>query len=507
MAGFENFTERLLSIVSARVLTLVITFVTTPIVVRLLDPAGYGNYAVLLSVFTIWILPVSSAVTEGVQKYVGENRDDDDAWGARVVGFYFIFGGALVVVSVALLLAFTAVGGAAWLFGDSFTLYFYLLAVFVFVSQFRAIGYHAVLGFGNEKATATFDVAKKFLTMAVGITLVVTAGMGVAGMLVGHVVANVVIAAAAAFIVVRTADLSAVTFRSLRALPLRELVAFNALNVVLVFLVLSMAHVDVLMLRTFGSPESTGFYKAALSTSEYLWIVPMALQTVLLHSSSSLWADGRTDELSSIASRLTRFTLLLVVLMALGMAVLADRFVPLYFGAEYEESIVPLLVLLPGVVGFAAARPLQAIGQGSGKLRTLIVAVGGAAGLNFVLNALLIPLYGMMGAAAATSIGYGSMFAFLLWSAYQLGYDPLQDVRPVRLLATAVVSAPFVWGVNELIRNDVVALFVVPPIGFVVYFVVAVGVGAVGIDEVQSIVDRAPRPLAAPLRAALSWVN
>lgn len=507
MVGFENFTERLLSIVSARVLTLAITFVTTPIVVRLLDPAGYGNYAVLLSVFTIWILPVSSAVTEGVQKYVGEDRDGDAAWGARVVGFYFAFGGALVVVSVALLLAFTALGGAAWLFGDSFTLYFYLLAAFVFVAQFRAIGYHAVLGFGNEKATATFDVAKKFLTMAVGITLVVTASMGVAGMLVGHVVANLVIAAAAAYVVVRTADVSAVTFRSLRELPLRELVAFNALNVVLVFLVLSMSHVDVLMLRTFGSPESTGFYKAALSTSEYLWIVPMALQTVLLHSSSSLWADGRTEELSRIASRLTRYTLLLVVLMAVGMAVLVDRFVPLYFGAEYEAAIVPLLVLLPGVVGFAAARPLQAIGQGSGDLRTLVVAVGGAAGLNFVLNAALIPQYGMLGAAAATSVGYGSMFAFLLWSAYRLGYDPLRDVRPLRLAATAVLSAPVIWGANELVANDVLALVVVPPIGFLVYVVVAVAVGAVSVEEVQSIADRAPRRLAGPLRAALSWVN
>jgi O-antigen/teichoic acid export membrane protein len=507
MAGFENFTERLLSLVSARVLTLVITFVSTPIVVRLLEPSGYGNYAVVLAMFTFWMLPVSSAVTEGVQKYVGEERTDEDAWQERIIGFYAVFGGLLVTGSVVVMLVFTYIGGAEWLFGEEFTLYFYVLAVFVFVAQFRAIGYHAVLGFGKEKATATFDVLKKAMTMLVGLSLVVTAGMGVTGMLVGHVVSNVVIALAAAALVLRTVDVRKITLPSLRELPLRELVTFNVMNIVLIVLVRSMAHVDVVMLRAFTSPESTGFYKAALSTAEYLWIVPIALQTVLLHSSSSLWADGRTDEITKISTRVTRYTLLLVVVMAIGMAVLADRFIPVYFGSAYEASILPLLVLLPGVVGFAAARPLQAIGQGSGQMRTLVVAVAGAAGLNLGLNAALIPTYGMMGAAAATSVGYGSMFVFLLWSAYRLGYDPLHDVRAGRIALTAVLSAPLIWGVGEVVTNDLLALFIVPPVGLVVYVIVGVNVRALGVDEMQAIADRAPGRIGGPIRTALSWVD
>jgi len=507
MADFENFTERLASIVSARVLKLLVTFVSTPIVVRVLEPSGYGNYAVLLSVFAVFILPVSSAVTEGVQKYVGEQRADEVDWQERVVAFYAIFGGVLIVAAVLVMLAFTAVGGAAWLFGEEFTLYFYLLAGHVFVAQFRAIGYHTVLGFGNEKATATFDVAKKVLTMVVGISLVLALGVGVEGMLVGHIVANLLIAVAAGALVLRTIDVTRLSLPSLRHLPLRELVAFNAMNVVLVLLVRSMAHVDVVMLRVITASSTTGFYKAALSTAEYIWIVPMALQTVLLHSSSGLWSENRTDEITDIASRITRYNLLLVVLMAVGMATLVDRFVPLYFGAEYVASIVPLLVLLPGVVGFAAARPLQAIGQGSGRMRTLVLAVGGAAALNLALNAALIPTYGMIGAAAATSVGYGSMFGFLTWSAYRLGYDPLVDVRAVRIALTAVLSAPVIWGVDQLIASDLLALFVVPPVGFVTYLFVAVTVRAIDVEEVRAIADRAPARIGEPLRNALAWVD
>jgi len=507
MADFEGFASRVSAVVSARLLTLVVTFASTPIVVRLLEPAGYGNYAVVLSVFTFWMLPVSSAVTEGVQKFVGEERGEDGAWEAGVLQFYVAFGGVLVAVSVGLLLAFTAAGGAAWLFGDAFTLYFYVLAAHVFVAQFRAIGYHAVLGFGREDATAVFDVAKKALTVGVGIGLILVAELGVVGMLAGHVVANVVVAAAAAVVVFRTVGWGALARPRLRALPYRELVAFNLLNVVLVVLVRSMAHVDVVMLRVLSSPSTTGFYKAALSSAEYIWLVPMALQTVLLHSASGLWNDGRTEEITAVAARVTRYTVLLVVLMAIGMAVLADRFVPLYFGEAFTASVVPLLVLLPGVVGFAAARPLQAIGQGSGRLRTLIAAVGGAATLNFVLNATLIPLYGMLGAAVATSVGYGSMFAFLVWAAHRLGFDPLADFRALRVAATAVLTAPVVWGVDAVVASDVLALAVVPPVGFVTYVVVAVNVRALDPDELRVVADQVPGSVGEPLRTALSWVD
>jgi O-antigen/teichoic acid export membrane protein len=377
---------------------------------------------------------------------------------------------------------------------------------------------------GREGWTATFDVARKALTVGVGIALVAATELGVAGMLVGHVAANLVVALAAGVVLLRAVGLGSLARPRVGGLPWRELVSFNLLNVVLVVLVRSMAHVDVVMLRAFTDPSTTGFYKAALSTAEYIWLVPMALQAALLHSSSSLWNEDRTDEITAIATRVTRYTLLLVVLMALGMAVLVDRFVPLYFGGEFAASVVPLLVLLPGVVGFAAARPLQAISQGSGRLRTLLYAVGGAAGLNLALNALLIPQFGMIGAATATSVGYASMFGFLVWAAYRLGFDPLADLRAGRIAATAVLTAPVVWGVDRVVAgalvaaparwgvvdgaaNAVVALAVVPPVGLLAFLAVAVQVGALDIEELQSIAEKAPGPVSGSLRTALSWVD
>ncbi|GAB7119119.1 hypothetical protein JCM9743_15820 [Natrinema sp. JCM 9743] len=63
-----------------------------------------------------------------------------------------------------------------------------------------------------------------------------------------------------------------------------------------------------------------------------------------------------------------------------------DVAVPIYFGAEAEPAITPLLLLLPGALGFALARPILAISQGEGTLRYPVAATGGAALLNLGLN-------------------------------------------------------------------------------------------------------------------------
>jgi Na+-driven multidrug efflux pump len=183
------------------------------------------------------------------------------------------------------------------------------------------------------------------------------------------------------------------------------------------------------------------------------------------------------------------------VLLGIGLATLAHRVVPIYYGPAFEAAVAPLLVLIPGALGFAAARPILAISQASGRIRILVGAVAGSASVNVVLNAVLIPVYGMTGAAAATSIGYGSMVAMLVWTAWRIGFDPLGDLRPVRVALTALVAAPVIVAVDDLLRSDVTALIVVPLLGLGVYSAAALLTGAVDRDEVLEILGRVPGPI------------
>ncbi|MEA5386548.1 oligosaccharide flippase family protein [Haloarculaceae archaeon H-GB11] len=258
---------------------------------------------------------------------------------------------------------------------------------------------------------------------------------------------------------------------------------------------MSLYHADVLMLKLLVGSTKTGNYKAALKLAEFLWFVPIAIQTVFVHSTSELWSNERHDQISELATRATRYTFLITMVMVVGIASLADIAVPMYFGPEAVPAITPLLLLLPGSLGLALARPILAIGQGKGDLKFPTLATAGAASINFALNLLLIPRYGMHGAAVATSIGYSSMFGFHLWSARRIGFDPLTDARIGRTVLTALLAAGPIFYLPSVIGNDLVTLVVVPVVGGTLYLVAAFITRALGVVELLDVLASFPAPI------------
>jgi len=105
---------------------------------------------------------------------------------------------------------------------------------------------------------------------------------------------------------------------------------------------------------------------------------------------------------------------------------------------------------------------MYAIAQGDGRLRILIIATGSAAVINLVLNLLLIPRYGMNGAAVATCIGYGVMVVLHGTAALQIGYNPFRDLRLKRIGVTAAVAAPLIFGLALIVDGAIVSLLIIP---------------------------------------------
>ena len=497
----RSLTEAFSALFSAKLATSVISIVSLPVIVRVLGTTGYGDYAFLISSFSLYMILVSSGVTEGVQKFVAEERDDD-RWHEHVVGFYLRLTLGLGAVGAILVGLASLSGLPSRLLGEPFSYYFGLLALLVVAAQLRAFTRRTLMGLGLERYSEPLRVATKLTWVGLGLGLAAL-GMGVDAFLVSNIAGATLLAVVGLWLIARRLSVPAVIRGPPGGFPTRELLSFNGLNVVLVLLLLSLFHVDVVMMRLLTDGSKTGQYKAALAIAEYVWFVPLSLQTLLLHSTSRLWAERQFDRITDIASRVTRYVWLLVSLMAIGLFVLADEAIPLYFGPEFAGTVAPLIVLLPGTIGFALARPLYAINQGSGRLRLPIVATGAAAGINVVLNAVLIPTYGMIGAAAATSVGYGSMFVFHVACGRSLGYRPLADLRLPALVGTVAVAAPVIYAVDAVLANDYLSLAVVPIAGGLVYTTAAVSLGAVTVAELRSVTGALPAPVGPRLRSLL----
>ena len=124
--------------------------------------------------------------------------------------------------------------------------------------------------------------------------------------------------------------------------------------------------------------------------------------------------------------------------VATGLALLSPWIVDWIAAPAFAESSRVVGPLAFSAVAFAAYI-VVAIGVGRAK-RTQFnwVVTGAAAVVNIALNLLLIPPYGMMGAAVATVAAYSTMFVGMVWWSQRIYPVPYQWRRVVTAAAAGL---------------------------------------------------------------------
>ncbi len=161
--------------------------------------------------------------------------------------------------------------------------------------------------------------------------------------------------------------------------------------------------VDIYMIKYFLDIESVGYFALASSLAEKLWLVTTSANTVLLPSLASI-ADPR--ERAIMAAKASRqITIVLLPFFLLGIF-LGRPLIMILYGAEFEPSAVPFVILL-GSTLVQAHRSITASFFESSDLALLNVATRAAAFLlKVILNVLLIPALLMQGAALSSLVAY-----------------------------------------------------------------------------------------------------
>lgn len=98
------------------------------------------------------------------------------------------------------------------------------------------------------------------------------------------------------------------------------------------------------------------------------------------------------------------------------ISIVAPAVVPTLFGNGYRDSVVALWLLAPGTVFLALERVLGDLLQGRGQPLLRSIGEGGGAVITVALLFVLIPRFGIRGAAITSSIAYAATFFFLLWA-------------------------------------------------------------------------------------------
>jgi len=160
---------------------------------------------------------------------------------------------------------------------------------------------------------------------------------------------------------------------------------------------------DILMLGAIKGPEAVGIYGVSSSVSGVVVFVLQAMNVTIAPVLASVYRLNDTIRLQRIVAITTRATFSVAVLFTL-LIVIFGEFLLSIFGPEFTVGYQALRFLVFGQLVNAFMGSVAMLLMMTGHERQAAVSAAIAACINIIANALLIPAYGMEGAAIATVI-------------------------------------------------------------------------------------------------------
>lgn len=212
------------------------------------------------------------------------------------------------------------------------------------------------------------------------------------------------------------------------------LLVFGALNMIWQW-------TDTLMLGYYKSPDVVGLYNAALPTSRFLSIVLTAVAFIYLPMASYLFSRNQINELKRTYAILTKWIFVAVFPIFLIIFLFPHVVLNILFGSSYTRAADALRILVAGIFigNFFGPNGATLVALGKVKLVSLNSAIAAIA--NILLNIILIPRYGIVGAAYASAVSViiiRSMQSIQIYRFYKIHPFTIKYIKPTAIAALLI---------------------------------------------------------------------
>jgi O-antigen/teichoic acid export membrane protein len=418
---------------------------------RLLGPDTYGLYALALTALGLAALVAPLGLDRAVIRFA---RGDPRGTGTLGRGFFLrataIAG--LIGLALAAVVALVAPAAAESLFHDARVVWVlrWIAPAFALVAGLRVATAATRVSFRMSYTVLTEDLLLPAVNLALAILMIV-AGLGLRGVLAAASVAHALALGLAIVFVSRLFP-----SRTAEGTPARtrlvDLLAFSIPASAAVTLNALIGMVDRIAIGAFGNAADLGVYQAAAQISIWFALVMATFSTVLAPLISTLHQAGERERLAESYRVATKWGTYLCVPMVLLATLVAGRMMEVLFGADYAAGRAALVVLALGQfinVATGAVGPMLIM---TGHPRRWAIHNLAALAIGVLLNLLLTPRLGVLGAALSTSGALVVLFGSGLFAVRRtLGMWPYDRrflkgvVAGVAAAACVILAERFTW--------------------------------------------------------------
>jgi O-antigen/teichoic acid export membrane protein len=414
--------------------------VTLPIYTRIFSPEQYGTLSVVLTVAGFILAMVALGGDSAFIRYFMAARTLEER--QTVTSTWIGFLAAWSAIAVVLLLPLsgevarlaTGSGSAAGAIAIALLLtpvrLTNLMCAQLLRNEFRAVAY------------TVLNVIALALMVAGSVIGAVVLNMGVEGVLLGTLAAELIM------IPVRVYSSRHMLRWRFSSAALRQLLAYGVPLVPTSLAYWVFTTSDRVLLSNLSTLEQVGLYSVAASVVNIANIAILAVgqgwnpHAIQAYESDEAWARQQF-------ARMFTYILAGFGLLAVGLTVFADELITFLASSEFAGAAAAVAPLAVGMIAYATTQVTA--GGISLTKRTLWLALYSwiAALINLALNLVLIPPFGMLGAAWATAVAYVFLtIAYGLTShrLWPFTYDWRRGTTILALTAIALLGTPLLPG-------------------------------------------------------------
>lgn len=374
----------------------VLTVLTGVIVARTLGPAGKGVFSGAQLYYNT-IVAVSGGVSGTLIYYLTNRRVTLNELMRSIV---LIFIGLCVVIWSVL---------AIWVFIKGFTQVWWLFAAAVMPS---------VILSWQPGLFISFDRIRYLNLQNISVALLTLLGVSVSLLIVKAGISSALFVwmaslTAASAVVVGFAWRNLTTSREISSsVPVGAVLGFSARSSLTSILNFLNARVDSFVVITLTGATGFGLYSMATGFCELLFAMSQAVGTSLAR------AIGSSDFSSSstITARTVRLNTIIAAIISLFLFVSAPSIIEIIYGKSFLRAVPPFRILLPALVIFSSSRifnPFFAYQLGRPMFAVYLNV--GVVVFQLLGCLVLIPRWGLSGAALASAIAYAAATAGQTW--------------------------------------------------------------------------------------------
>ncbi|MCI9215778.1 MAG: flippase [Dorea sp.] len=208
-------------------------------------------------------------------------------------------------------------------------------------------------------------------------------------------------------------------------------------------------NLDVIMLGFMKGDREVGYYNAAIKVKTILVTLITSLGTVLLPRLSYYVKKGEEKAFYNMVGKAVNFVVLIGVPLTLYFGIFAKESILFLAGNDFLGATAPMIILMPTLllIGLSNITGIQILTPQNKEQQVLYSILCGA-GIDFLLNLVLIPRYSSSGAAFATVMA--ELFVLIVQCLYLK--DILQKVTVYVSLKKILAAAALASGAGVMVK-------------------------------------------------------